>query len=151
MCKNVRGRKNVKKKTKINQTWWLIGHRQWIRGLNERWPAMSFRKKLYLVGLEGSVGLFHLLLTPFLLTHCPISPRFSFDSECSLCIPSLAPGPMQPLSSCFRSHIKCHLLRKISPSHPKLVPLSHRHTCVCTRTHRHTHTCWHCFQLRIFF
>ena len=101
---------------------------------------MSFRTKLSLVGLEGSVGLFHLLLTPFLLTHCPISPRLSFDSKCSLCIPSLAPGPMQPLSSCFRSHIKCHLLRETSPSHPKSVPLSHRHTCVCTRTHRHTHT-----------
>ena len=100
---------------------------------------MSFRTKLSVVGLEGSVGLFHLVLTPFLLTHYPISPRLSSDSECSLCSFSLAPGPVQPSSSCFRSHIKYHLLRETSPSHPKLVPLSHRHTCVCTRSHRHTH------------
>ena len=64
-------------------------------------------------------------------------------TECSQCVPSLAPGPMQPPSTCFRSHIKCHLLRETSPSHPKVVSLSHGYTV--------RHTCWHCFQLRIFF
>ena len=73
---------------------------------------------------------------PFLAQSLPHITQAFFDS---LCIPSLAQGPVELLSSCFRSHIKCHLLRETSPSHPKLVPLSHRHTCVCTRSHRHTH------------